>query len=603
MSGSAGTSRTSASRASTTSSAAGFTPRRLFLVEGVPGSGKTTLALQFLLAGAAAANRSCTSRCPRRDDELHSIAESHGWSSRRHRHPRADPVGGRARARRAVHDVPPVRGRARGDHRSASSPTSSRSKPTRVGLRLAVGAAAAGGQPAALSPPDPRAEAVLRRPALHRRAARRPDQRPIATCSCRASPTASCCSSSSPRIRRRAAAAARREVSRRAIPRRLSRLRHPARRPRGLPAARGRRAPRADRRAAGSRAAFAELDSLLGGGLERGTSTLIVGAAGTGKSTLAAQFAVAGGTSAASAARCSSSTRASQTLLTRHGALGIDLAASHRRRAPCRSSRSTRPSSRPGEFIARDPPRRRATARRIVVIDSLNGYLNAMPEERFLTIQLHELLMYLGAERRRDDPRRRPSGPDRHAMQTPVDASYLADAVVLLRYFEAKGEVRQAISVMKKRGGEHERTHPRVQARSRRHPRRRAPARVPRRAHRRAVRTNGTPVSTPRNSRSGSPTRMPPRSSLNSRMVRSCAPPRFFTTEIAWRTSPLRLEVAQQHHRVGEVARIDRRLHLRCRSGPGARRSGSSRRRAAPRYISSSCSWMVRKRSSGIAFR
>ena len=93
------------------------------------------------------------------------------------------------------------------------------------------------------------------------------------------------------------------------------------------------------------------------------------------------------------------------------------------------------------------------------MIDSLNGYLNAMPEERFLIIQLHELLTYLGPARRRHAPGRRAPRPDRQRRcSTPVDASYLADAVILLRYFEAEGEVRQAISVVKKRGGAHERT-------------------------------------------------------------------------------------------------------------------------------------------------
>jgi len=95
---------------------------------------------------------------------------------------------------------------------------------------------------------------------------------------------------------------------------------------------------------------------------------------------------------------------------------------------------------------------------RIVVIDSLNGFLNAMPEERFLTIQLHELLMYLGQRGVATILIGAHQGLIGAAMNTPVDASYLADAVVLLRYFEAKGEVRQAISVVKKRGGEHERS-------------------------------------------------------------------------------------------------------------------------------------------------
>jgi circadian clock protein KaiC len=93
----------------------------------------------------------------------------------------------------------------------------------------------------------------------------------------------------------------------------------------------------------------------------------------------------------------------------------------------------------------------------LIVIDSLNGYLNAMPGDRFLAIQLHELLMYLsqkGVATILIGAHQGMIGP----MSTPVDTSYLADAVVLLRYFEAKGEVRQAISVVKKRGGVHERS-------------------------------------------------------------------------------------------------------------------------------------------------
>jgi circadian clock protein KaiC len=93
-----------------------------------------------------------------------------------------------------------------------------------------------------------------------------------------------------------------------------------------------------------------------------------------------------------------------------------------------------------------------------VVIDSLNGYLNAMPAERFLTIQLHELLMYLGQMGVATILVGAQQGLIGSQMTTPVDASYLADTVVLLRYFEHRGEVRQAISVMKKRGGHHERT-------------------------------------------------------------------------------------------------------------------------------------------------
>jgi circadian clock protein KaiC len=95
---------------------------------------------------------------------------------------------------------------------------------------------------------------------------------------------------------------------------------------------------------------------------------------------------------------------------------------------------------------------------RVIVIDSLNGYLNAMPDEKFLIAQLHELLTYLGQAGVVTLLVGAEHGLIGTQMQTPVDASYLADAVVLLRYYETDGEVRQAISVMKKRGGRHERS-------------------------------------------------------------------------------------------------------------------------------------------------
>src|SRR6185295_8998394 len=95
---------------------------------------------------------------------------------------------------------------------------------------------------------------------------------------------------------------------------------------------------------------------------------------------------------------------------------------------------------------------------KVVVIDSLNGYLNAMPNEQFLIIQLHELLTFLGQSGVATLLIGAQHGLIGMQMQTPVDASYLADAVVILRYFEAGGMVRQAISVLKKRGGAHERS-------------------------------------------------------------------------------------------------------------------------------------------------
>ena len=199
-----------------------------------------------------------------------------------------------------------------------------------------------------------------------------------------------------------------------------------------------------------------EIDALLGGGIEQGTSTLIVGAAGTGKSTLAAQFAAAAATRGEKSALYVFD-ESPITLTTRAAELGIELAPAID--AGLANVRQVDPAElSPGELthairvaVERDDVR-------LVVIDSLNGYLNAMPEERFLSVQLHELLTYLGQRNVATILVCAHSGLLGANMSTPVDASYLADAVVLLRYFENRGEVRQALSVMKKRGSRHERT-------------------------------------------------------------------------------------------------------------------------------------------------
>jgi circadian clock protein KaiC len=200
----------------------------------------------------------------------------------------------------------------------------------------------------------------------------------------------------------------------------------------------------------------AELDHLLGGGIEEGTSTLILGAAGTGKSTVAAQFA------AAAARRDQGSAifvfdESPATLLTRCDQLGVDL--SRYVSSGVVLLQQVDPAElTPGEFSHAIRTMVEERGVKVIVIDSLNGYLNAMPAERHLTIQLHELLMYLGQKGVATILIGAHQGLIGSNMTTPVDASYLADAVVLLRYFEDRGEVRQAISVVKKRGGQHERT-------------------------------------------------------------------------------------------------------------------------------------------------
>jgi circadian clock protein KaiC len=112
----------------------------------------------------------------------------------------------------------------------------------------------------------------------------------------------------------------------------------------------------------------------------------------------------------------------------------------------------------PGEFAAQVRADVEQNGARLVVIDSLNGYLNAMPHEEFLTAQLHELLGYLGNRGVVTFMVVAQQGIMGANMSTPVDASYLADSIVLFRYFEMRGEVRKAISVAKKRGGPHENT-------------------------------------------------------------------------------------------------------------------------------------------------
>jgi circadian clock protein KaiC len=198
------------------------------------------------------------------------------------------------------------------------------------------------------------------------------------------------------------------------------------------------------------------LDDLLGGGLESGTSTLIVGAPGTGKSTIAAQFALAEARRGGCAALYIFD-ESTTTLRTRCIGLGMNLdpfiASGHillRQVDPAELS--------PGELVHDIRAAVTEHSARVVVIDSLNGYLNAMPNERFLIVHLHELLTFLGKHAVASMLIGAQHGLIGTQMQSPVDASYLADAVLLLRYFEAGGEVRQAISMLKKRGGAHERT-------------------------------------------------------------------------------------------------------------------------------------------------
>jgi circadian clock protein KaiC len=196
------------------------------------------------------------------------------------------------------------------------------------------------------------------------------------------------------------------------------------------------------------------LDALLGGGIDRGTTTLVVGPPGSGKSTIAMQYAQAAALRHDHAAIFSFEETKS-LLLERAAGLGMRIEEGVgvgqimvRQFDPAETS--------PGEFAHCVRSAVEHDGARVVVIDSLNGYLNAMPEDQFLTAQLHELLSYLNNHGVATFLIAAQSGMLGPAMRSPVDASYLADAVVMLRMYEHAGLVKKAISVVKKRSGRHE---------------------------------------------------------------------------------------------------------------------------------------------------
>jgi circadian clock protein KaiC len=199
-----------------------------------------------------------------------------------------------------------------------------------------------------------------------------------------------------------------------------------------------------------------ELDCLLGAGLDRGSSTLVLGPAGCGKTTLSSQFLIAA-LERGEAAACFLFEESRSTFLQRASGLGMKFEP-HVASGLFRLIQIDPAEVSPGEFanqICREVEARNA---RVVVIDSVNGYLNAMPSERFLMIQLHELLAYLGQKGVVTILVMAQHGMLGNSMQSPIDVSFLADTVILLRYFEAMGEIRQALSVVKKRRSGHERT-------------------------------------------------------------------------------------------------------------------------------------------------
>ncbi len=436
----------------------GFTPDRLYLIEGVPGSGKTTLAMQFLLEGIARGETALYVSLSETEEELREVATSHGWD--------LDGLH--------IHELSPPQDRLDpdaqytmfhpsevelGDTTKRMLEEVERLRPQRLvfdslaELRLLAGSAlryrrqvlalkqyfAGRGCTVLLLDDSAVSEHGLHVHTLVHGAVSLDQLNPefgadrrrlritkfrgrkfrggyhdyeIQTGGLRVFP-------------RMVAAESRREVDQ-------------SRASTGLPA----------------------LDQLLGGGLDRGTSTLLVGAAGTGKSTLATQVVMA---AAARGERCAMFTfdESTQSVLTRSRSIGFDIDA-HLDSGQLSIQPVDPAELSPGEFasLIRDAVEEQDA--RVIVIDSLNGYLNAMPEERFMIVQLHELLAYLGQKGVITLLVNAQAGLIGQ-MQTTLDVSYLADSVVLLRYYEVRGEVRQALSVLKKRTGRHERTIRRIE--------------------------------------------------------------------------------------------------------------------------------------------
>ena len=199
-----------------------------------------------------------------------------------------------------------------------------------------------------------------------------------------------------------------------------------------------------------------ELDALVGGGLNKGTNTLLMGPAGAGKSTIALRYA-ASAAERGERAYFVTFDEGMATLMERAEGLGIAL-------QPLLNSGLLKIEVKdpaelsPGQFISRVREEVEQRGVGLVVIDSLNGLLAAMPGEAYLTIQLHELLGFLNNQGITTIMVMAQYGILGQGMASPVDVSYLADTILLLRYFESMGTVRQAISVVKKRSGRHERT-------------------------------------------------------------------------------------------------------------------------------------------------
>ncbi len=200
----------------------------------------------------------------------------------------------------------------------------------------------------------------------------------------------------------------------------------------------------------------AQLDQLLGGGLTAGTSTLLTGAAGTGKSVLSLQYGLA---AAERGERVRFYLFDERTSTFRLRARGLGMPLARAEKSGNLSIHQIEPTQMsPGEFAALIRTAVEDEGVTMIVLDSINGYMQAMPSERLLTLQVHEMLSYLANHGVTSIFTLVQHGVFGGPVDEAAEVSYLADTVVLLRYFEHAGSVRQAISAVKKRSGTHEHT-------------------------------------------------------------------------------------------------------------------------------------------------
>lgn len=430
----------------------GFTPERLYLIEGMPGSGKTTLALQFLLEGVRQQEPVLYITLSETQNELQGVATSHGWDLQGihiHEVITSEDFLDPAQQHTMFH---PSEVELGDTTRNISAIVES-IQPTRVvidslsELRLLAG-----------NPLRYRRQILAYKQFFARRACTvlmlddRPDAHDMQIRSIAHGVIGLEQNDSDYGIGKRRM----RVIKYRGVAARDGFHDYKIRRggvvvyPRLVAA---------ETRVYGPRAQYgtgiAALDTQLGGGVEAGTSTMIVGPPGSGKSTLAAQF-VASAIQRGQKAALFLFEESANILLNRCEAINIDLKGGVE--AGMVTLRQIDPAEMtPGEFatmvcnVERDGVK-------IVVLDSLNGYLNAMPNDRFLSLHLHELLAYLGQHEVTTILVGVHQGILGTNMSTATEASYLADNILMLRHFEYNGEVRQAISVFKKRGGAHERS-------------------------------------------------------------------------------------------------------------------------------------------------